>query len=238
MHQTRKGNQGYFGMQAHLGADRDRKLVHPVVCTAAHVSDLAKTAELLHGEETRASTPTPAPPEWKSAEKSPPWDGRSTGRSPSSAASSRAWRKAWKKPRSRPWRKPKPPCEHSWNTPLPAPSGAALRAKAPPFGYLAPLGSHRQEPLPAPQDALPGTGQKRPPTPPSLRPGPPGHRRPPGHRLKPGPKRRKGPKAEAKPARSTSDRGKKSRARPDSRQIPAPKIRCPGPHELENKTRP
>ena len=53
MHQTRKGNQWYFGMKAHIGADRDSKLVHTVVCTAANVSDIAKTAELLHGEETQ-----------------------------------------------------------------------------------------------------------------------------------------------------------------------------------------
>jgi IS5 family transposase len=53
MHQTKKGNQWYFGMKAHIGADRDSKLVHPVVVTAANVADIAKTAELLHGEETQ-----------------------------------------------------------------------------------------------------------------------------------------------------------------------------------------
>lgn len=53
MHQTRKGNQWYFGMKAHIGADRDSKLVHTVVVTAANVSDIAKTAELLHGRETQ-----------------------------------------------------------------------------------------------------------------------------------------------------------------------------------------
>jgi IS5 family transposase len=53
MHQTKKGNQWYFGMQAHLGADRDSKLVPTVVATAANVADIAKTAELLHGEETQ-----------------------------------------------------------------------------------------------------------------------------------------------------------------------------------------
>jgi IS5 family transposase len=53
MHQTRKGNQWYFGMKAHIGADRDGKLVHTVVVTAAHVADLTKTAELLHGQETQ-----------------------------------------------------------------------------------------------------------------------------------------------------------------------------------------
>ena len=51
MHQTRKGQQWYFGMKAHIGADRDRKLVHTVVVTAANVADVTKTAELLHGGE-------------------------------------------------------------------------------------------------------------------------------------------------------------------------------------------
>jgi IS5 family transposase len=50
MHQTRKGNQWYFGMKAHIGADRDSKLVHTVVVTAANVADITQTAELLHGE--------------------------------------------------------------------------------------------------------------------------------------------------------------------------------------------
>ena len=49
MHQTRKGNQWYFGMKAHIGADRDSKLVHTVVVTAANVADVTQTAELLHG---------------------------------------------------------------------------------------------------------------------------------------------------------------------------------------------
>jgi IS5 family transposase len=51
MHQTKKGNQWYFGMKAHIGADRDSKLVHTVVVTAANVADITKTATLLHGEE-------------------------------------------------------------------------------------------------------------------------------------------------------------------------------------------
>jgi len=51
MHQTRKGNQWYFGMKAHIGADRDSKLVHTVVVTAANVADITQTAALLHGEE-------------------------------------------------------------------------------------------------------------------------------------------------------------------------------------------
>ena len=51
MHQTRKGNQWYFGMKTHIGADPDNKLVHTVVVTAAHVSEVTRTAELLHGKE-------------------------------------------------------------------------------------------------------------------------------------------------------------------------------------------
>jgi transposase, IS5 family len=50
MHQTRKGNPWYFGLKAHIGADRDSQLVHTVVVTAANVADITQTAELLHGE--------------------------------------------------------------------------------------------------------------------------------------------------------------------------------------------
>ena len=53
MHQTRKGNPWYFGLKAHIGADRDSKLLPTVVVTAANVADITKTAELLHGEETQ-----------------------------------------------------------------------------------------------------------------------------------------------------------------------------------------
>jgi IS5 family transposase len=53
MHQTKKGNQWYFGMKAHIGADRDSKLVHTVVVTAANVADITQTAALLHGQETQ-----------------------------------------------------------------------------------------------------------------------------------------------------------------------------------------
>lgn len=51
MHQTRKGNQWYFGMKAHIGADAASGLVHSVTGTAANVSDISQTHELLHGEE-------------------------------------------------------------------------------------------------------------------------------------------------------------------------------------------
>ena len=51
MHQTRKGNQWYFGMKAHIGADGDSGLVHTVVGTAANIADVSQTEHLLHGEE-------------------------------------------------------------------------------------------------------------------------------------------------------------------------------------------
>ena len=53
MHQTKKGNQWYFGLKAHIGTDRDSTLVHTMVVTAANVADIVKTAELLHGEESQ-----------------------------------------------------------------------------------------------------------------------------------------------------------------------------------------
>jgi IS5 family transposase len=51
MHQTRKGNQWFFGMKAHIGVDADSGLVHTVVATPANVHDLAVAGSLLHGDE-------------------------------------------------------------------------------------------------------------------------------------------------------------------------------------------
>ena len=51
MHQTKKGNQWFFGMKAHIGADTASGLVHSVVGTAANVSDISQTHEVLHGRE-------------------------------------------------------------------------------------------------------------------------------------------------------------------------------------------
>jgi IS5 family transposase len=49
MHQTKKGNQWYFGMKAHVGVDSKSKIIH----TAANVADSTVLPDLLHGEETR-----------------------------------------------------------------------------------------------------------------------------------------------------------------------------------------
>jgi len=51
MHQTKKGNQWFFGMKAHIGVDRDSGLVHTIVSTAANVADVTQTGKLLHGKE-------------------------------------------------------------------------------------------------------------------------------------------------------------------------------------------
>lgn len=51
MHQTKKGNQWFFGMKAHIGVDDVSGLVHHVACTAANVSDVTQAHRLLHGEE-------------------------------------------------------------------------------------------------------------------------------------------------------------------------------------------
>jgi len=51
MHQTKKGNQWYFGMKAHIGVDAESGLVHTVVGTAANEADVTQTKHLLHGEE-------------------------------------------------------------------------------------------------------------------------------------------------------------------------------------------
>ncbi|WP_161928853.1 IS5 family transposase [Pseudomonas yangonensis] len=53
MHQTKKGNQYYFGMKAHIGVDDESGLVHSVVGTAANVADVTRVDKLLHGDEQR-----------------------------------------------------------------------------------------------------------------------------------------------------------------------------------------
>lgn len=51
MHQTKKRNQWYHGMKAHIGADAESGLVHSTHYTAANESDVAHTHEVLHGQE-------------------------------------------------------------------------------------------------------------------------------------------------------------------------------------------
>jgi len=51
MSSTKKGNNYYFGMKAHIGVDADSGLVHTVEITTAKVADGVMTDALLHGEE-------------------------------------------------------------------------------------------------------------------------------------------------------------------------------------------
>ncbi len=52
-HQTKKGNQWYCGMKAHIGVDSRTKLIHSVAATAANGHDSQALPKLLHGKETR-----------------------------------------------------------------------------------------------------------------------------------------------------------------------------------------
>ena len=54
MKQSKKGNQWYFGMKAHIGTDAESGLVHTVRCTPGHVNDVVEANSLLHGQETEA----------------------------------------------------------------------------------------------------------------------------------------------------------------------------------------
>ncbi|ERI35641.1 IS5 family transposase (plasmid) [Arthrobacter sp. TES] len=52
MHQSKKGQQWYFGMKAHIGVDAESGLVHTVQGTSGNVNDVVEANSLLHGEET------------------------------------------------------------------------------------------------------------------------------------------------------------------------------------------
>ncbi|PKQ75029.1 IS5/IS1182 family transposase, partial [Aeromonas sobria] len=51
MHQTKKGNQWYFGMKAHIGVDAKSGLTHSLETTSADEHDLNQVGNLLHGKE-------------------------------------------------------------------------------------------------------------------------------------------------------------------------------------------
>jgi IS5 family transposase len=53
MHQTRKGNQWFFGMKAHIGVDSKHGIVHSVCSSAASVADKHMLPDLLHGDERK-----------------------------------------------------------------------------------------------------------------------------------------------------------------------------------------
>jgi IS5 family transposase len=51
MHQTKKGNQWYFGMKIHIGADVDSGAVHSVSVTAANRADIGELPNLLRPDD-------------------------------------------------------------------------------------------------------------------------------------------------------------------------------------------
>jgi transposase, IS5 family len=51
MHQTKKGNQWYFGMKAHIGTDAGTGYVHSVSATAANVHDLDEAVNLVRDDD-------------------------------------------------------------------------------------------------------------------------------------------------------------------------------------------
>jgi transposase, IS5 family len=54
MHSSKKGEQMYFGMKAHIGAYAESGLVHTVRGTSGNVHDVVEGNSLLHAEETVA----------------------------------------------------------------------------------------------------------------------------------------------------------------------------------------
>jgi len=52
MKQTKKGNQWYFGMKTHVGADAATGLVHSVAVSSANDADITHLHELIRGDET------------------------------------------------------------------------------------------------------------------------------------------------------------------------------------------
>lgn len=51
MHQTKKGNQWFFGMRIHVGADVDSSLVHTVSVTPANTADVSELPVPLRQED-------------------------------------------------------------------------------------------------------------------------------------------------------------------------------------------
>ncbi len=51
MCQTKKGNQWYFGMKAHIGVDAGTGYVHAVTATGANVHDLDEIANLIRADD-------------------------------------------------------------------------------------------------------------------------------------------------------------------------------------------
>lgn len=51
MHQTKKGNEWYFGMKVHVGADAGSGYVHTITGTPANMHDVSETANLIREDD-------------------------------------------------------------------------------------------------------------------------------------------------------------------------------------------
>ena len=51
MHQTKKGNEWYFGMKIHSGVDAGSGYVHTITGTSANVHDIVETAKLIRDDD-------------------------------------------------------------------------------------------------------------------------------------------------------------------------------------------
>ena len=51
MHQTKKGNQWYFGMKAHIGVDAGSGYTHTVTVTSANAHDITQASELIREDD-------------------------------------------------------------------------------------------------------------------------------------------------------------------------------------------
>lgn len=51
MHQSKKGNQWYFGMKVHIGVDAGSGYVHSITGTSGNVHDIAETANLIREDD-------------------------------------------------------------------------------------------------------------------------------------------------------------------------------------------
>ena len=51
MRQTKKGNEWYFGMKAHIGVDAGTGYVHTVTVTSANVHDITEASKLLREDD-------------------------------------------------------------------------------------------------------------------------------------------------------------------------------------------
>ncbi len=53
MKQTKKGNQWYFGLKAHIGTDAVTGLTHSVAATSANVTDVTMAGVLVRKDDKR-----------------------------------------------------------------------------------------------------------------------------------------------------------------------------------------